>query len=91
MSKVEKISVSLTGDLLGEVHEAIASGDYASTSEVVREALRGWKARRASEQAAIAEVREMVREARAGAYRPFSGADEVKARGRTQLDASKRR
>ena len=88
MGKVEKISIALTDEMLGEVREAVASGDYASTSEVVREALREWKSRR--EMAAIAEVRELVREARASACRPFSGIDEVKARGRARLGMLKR-
>jgi antitoxin ParD1/3/4 len=90
MGKVEKISISLTGEMLGEVQEAVASGAYASTSEVVREALREWKARRASEQAAIEEVRELVREARAGGYKPFTGAEEVKVRGRARLKSLNR-
>ncbi|MFX9089501.1 ribbon-helix-helix domain-containing protein, partial [Acinetobacter baumannii] len=46
MGKVEKISIALTDELLATVQQAVASGDYASTSEVVREALREWKARR---------------------------------------------
>ena len=42
----EKISVSLTDEHARLLHEAVRSGDYASSSEVVREALREWKARR---------------------------------------------
>jgi antitoxin ParD1/3/4 len=90
MGKVEKISIALTDEMLTSVKAAVASGDYASSSEVVREALREWKSRRAREQALIAEVRELVREARAGEYRPFSGVEEVKARGRKRLEALKR-
>lgn len=42
----EKISVSLTDEHAELLHEAVKSGDYASSSEVVREALREWKTRR---------------------------------------------
>lgn len=42
----EKISVSLTDEHARLLQEAVASGDYASTSEVIREALREWKTRR---------------------------------------------
>jgi antitoxin ParD1/3/4 len=40
-----KTSISLTDDHARIIQEAVASGDYASTSEVVREALRDWRAR----------------------------------------------
>jgi len=42
----EKISVSLTDEHAHLVQEAVKSGDYASSSEVIREALREWKTRR---------------------------------------------
>lgn len=41
-----KVSVSLTDEHARVVHEAVESGDYASSSEVIREALREWRARR---------------------------------------------
>lgn len=42
----EKISVSLTEEHARLLQDAVRSGDYASSSEVIREALREWKARR---------------------------------------------
>ena len=47
MSTIEKISIAMPTDMLRMVRDAVGTGDYASTSEVVREALREWKARRA--------------------------------------------
>ena len=41
-----KISISLTDEHARLVTEAVASGDYASSSEVIREALREWRGRR---------------------------------------------
>lgn len=46
MANVTKISVALTSELAKLMRQAVKSGDYASTSEVVREALREWKLRR---------------------------------------------
>lgn len=46
MSAIEKVSIALSSDMLRMVKTAVASGDYASASEVVREALREWKRRR---------------------------------------------
>ena len=47
MPRIEKVSIALSSDLLRLVRGAVQTGDYASTSEVVREALREWKTRRA--------------------------------------------
>jgi antitoxin ParD1/3/4 len=62
MAKVEKISVALPPEMVGAVREAVASGDYASTSEVVREALRDWKLRRKVANMETDEMRRLVRE-----------------------------
>ena len=43
MSKLEKLSISLTHELASLVRSAVTEGGYASTSEVIREALRDWK------------------------------------------------
>jgi antitoxin ParD1/3/4 len=41
-----RISVSLTDAHARLLNEAVAGGDYASSSEVIREALREWRGRR---------------------------------------------
>lgn len=41
-----KISISITEEHAALLQEAVGSGAYASSSEVVREALREWRARR---------------------------------------------
>ncbi|MEI6270091.1 MAG: type II toxin-antitoxin system ParD family antitoxin [Methylococcaceae bacterium] len=43
MSNLEKLSISLTPELYTLVRGVVTEGDYASTSEVIREALRDWK------------------------------------------------
>jgi putative addiction module CopG family antidote len=48
MSKLEKLSISLTPELASLVRRAVADGDYASTSEVIREALGDWKIKQKS-------------------------------------------
>ena len=47
MSTIERLTVTMPSELAAVVKDAIAGGDYASTSEVVREALRDWKTKRA--------------------------------------------
>jgi antitoxin ParD1/3/4 len=59
MANVEKVSVALTPEMLAAVREAVESGEYASSSEVVREALRVWKRRRALEKKEVEELRRL--------------------------------
>jgi antitoxin ParD1/3/4 len=46
MSKVEKISVALTPEMAQMLKANVSSGDYASSSELIREALREWRQKR---------------------------------------------
>ena len=46
MANVEKISVALTPEMAIMLKEAVGSGAYASSSELMREALREWRERR---------------------------------------------
>lgn len=62
MSSVLKVSVALTPELIGMMKEAVDAGDYTSTSEVVRDALRVWKTRRAVHDAGIEELRRLWRD-----------------------------
>ena len=92
MGAVQKISIALTPELAAEVEAAVQSGDYASTSEVIRAALRGWKKRRDEREAAIARLQEMLEEAdRSGPSIPYSPElfDDIKRRGLERLAARK--
>ena len=62
MPKIEKLSIALTPELAAVVREAVQSGDYASTSEVIREALRAWTHRRDDRAATIAHYRQLWEE-----------------------------
>jgi antitoxin ParD1/3/4 len=46
MPNVEKTSVVLTPEMAATMRELVPSGEYASASEVMREALRDWQFRR---------------------------------------------
>lgn len=56
MAKVEKISVAVTPEMATEMRDAVERGEYASASEVMRDALRGWRERRAERAAAIEQI-----------------------------------
>jgi antitoxin ParD1/3/4 len=62
MAKVETINIALSADMAGTVREAVASGDYASESEVVEDALRVWRDERSGDGMDIDEIRRLVQE-----------------------------
>jgi len=57
MSKVEKVSVALTPEMAAMMREAVETGEYASASELMREALRDWRSRRIQREQAVEELR----------------------------------
>jgi antitoxin ParD1/3/4 len=63
MGKLERITVTMPEEMAAKLREAVESGEYATTSEIVREALRGWNEHQDRRQAAIARVRELIVEA----------------------------
>jgi antitoxin ParD1/3/4 len=46
MPDVQKVSIALTGEQLGALKAAVETGEYATTSEIVREAIRDWQFKR---------------------------------------------
>ena len=62
MPGVEKITIALTPDLAAVVQEAVESGGYASTSEVIREALRDWREKRRLHEQQLNEIRRLWEE-----------------------------
>jgi antitoxin ParD1/3/4 len=53
MANVEKVSVALTPEMAATMRQLVATGEYASASEVMREALREWKLRRVQREQAV--------------------------------------
>ncbi len=60
MSNVEKISVAVTPEMAAMMRQVVETGEYASASEVMREALRDWKQRRLERERAIEEIGRLV-------------------------------
>jgi antitoxin ParD1/3/4 len=63
MSTVEKISIALPPEMAKIVRSAVATGEYASSSEVIRDALRDWTYKRSLRQQGVAELRQLWQEA----------------------------
>lgn len=55
--KAEKISITLPPDMLNIIREKVKDGAYASTSEVIRAAMRLWQRQEEEHHARIASIR----------------------------------
>jgi antitoxin ParD1/3/4 len=62
MSKLERITVTMPEEMAAKMRAAVASGEYATTSEIVREALRDWDAYQERRQMALERLRILIRE-----------------------------
>ena len=86
MANVEKLSIVLPPEMVGLVRGAVESGAYATTSEVVREALREWKERRVLQQHDIDERRLLWAEGLASGPGRFEDMDAINAGARRRWD-----
>jgi antitoxin ParD1/3/4 len=63
MTTAEKISIALPPEMVHIVRSAVATGEYASSSEVIRDALRDWTYKRSLRQQGVSELRRVWQEA----------------------------
>ena len=63
MATAEKISIALPLEMVNLVRGAVATGEYASSSEVIRDALRDWTYKRNLRQQGVTELRRVWQEA----------------------------
>ena len=93
MATVEKVSVALSPELLDMVKGAVASGQYGSASEVIREGLRLLKEKDELHQRKLEDIRREIQigidQADQGRKSPLTDelVDDIKARGRERLAA----
>ena len=57
---VERITVTLTSDMAQIIKAAVNSGDYASNSEIVREALRDWRFKQLTQRRELEALRQDI-------------------------------
>jgi len=57
MSKIERMTVAFTEPMAAEIRAAVETGQYASASEIVREAMRLWMERQERKQQEIERLR----------------------------------
>ena len=62
MAETDKISVVLSADTVETIRSAVDSGEYASESDVIQEALHAWKQEREMNSLDVQKLRELVQE-----------------------------
>jgi len=73
MSDIQKVSVALTGEQIAVLKAAVKTGEYATASEIVREALREWQFKRELRRRDIKRLRQLWDEGKAsGLAEPFN-------------------
>jgi antitoxin ParD1/3/4 len=65
MADIQKVSVALTAEQVTALKAAVQTGEYATTSEIVREALRDWQSKRELRQEDIKRLRQLWDEGKA--------------------------
>ena len=87
---LERLTITMPSEMAASIKQAVDDGEYASTSEVVREALREWKTRRQlmlNELSALkADIDQGLVDVAAGRVKNFD-ADRIIARGKQLLAA----
>jgi antitoxin ParD1/3/4 len=84
MGAIERVTITVPAEMADTVRKAVASGSYASTSEIIREALRAWTRRRELEEQELLLLQAAIRDGDESGQ-PVA-ADEVYARVRARID-----
>jgi antitoxin ParD1/3/4 len=85
MLDIQKVSVALTGEQVAALKAAVESGEYATTSEIVREALRDWQLKHELRQKDIERLRQLWDEGKASGPAAPLDWDELRREARERL------
>lgn len=90
MAAIERLTITLPSEMAASVKSAVEQGDYASSSEVIREALRDWTTKRILQVEALtalqADIEKGLRDLAEGRVKDFD-ANRIIERGRKLLAA----
>ena len=88
MPNVEKMSIALTPEMAAAVRAAVENGEYVSSSEVIRDALRDWQLRRSLHDREVEEMKRLWQEGVDSGPGQFADMDAIKAEARRRLEQS---
>lgn len=61
MPATERMTIAMPAEMAETLRQTVAGGEYASTSEVVREALRDWTRNRDTERRDLEALRDAIK------------------------------
>lgn len=85
MTEVKKISIALTGEQIGALKAAVETGEYATTSEIVREAIRDWQFKRELRQEDLRRLRQLWDQGKASGPAAPANFDDARREARHRL------
>ena len=85
MSNVSKMSIAVTPEMAALITQAVENGEYATSSEVVREALREWNLRRSLLQQEREHMQKLWAEGLASGPGRYKDMAAIKAEARRRL------
>ena len=90
MASIERVTIALPVPMADRMRSAVESGEYATTSEIVRDALRLWESRRDLREREIMALRQAWNEGKAsGEPVPFD-MDGIVSAARAKLKSGRR-
>jgi antitoxin ParD1/3/4 len=87
MADVQKISIALTAEQVNSLKAAVETGEYATSSEIVREALRDWQWKRELRGEELKRMRELWNEGKSSG--PAATLDMAETRKQARLRLKK--
>lgn len=85
MPDIQKVSIALTGEQVTVLKAAVETGEYATTSEAIREALREWQWKRDLRAEEIKQLRQSWRQGKASGAAVAFDLAETRAEARRRL------
>lgn len=61
MGAIERLTITMPAEMAATLRETVDGGQYASTSEIIREAVRDWTRARDADRRELDELRTLIR------------------------------
>jgi antitoxin ParD1/3/4 len=90
MASIKELNVKLTTEQVSALEAAVESGEYATTSEVVREALRDWQVKRDLGQRDVERLRQIWDDGVASGVAGELDMTELRREARERLEVKKK-
>ena len=90
MPDIRKISIALTSEQITALKAVVDAGEYATTSEIVREAIRDWQLKRKLQQEDLKRLRQLWDEGLASGPAAPLDFNDLRREGRRRLAAARK-